>query len=76
MWWRILKIPATRAKFLQDYEQGLLDLAKAELPEARFEDTHFYYNNRRYDLRWNLAELNGSEFFACMPLNIFLPGNW
>ncbi|HMW47917.1 MAG TPA: SNF2-related protein, partial [Cellvibrionaceae bacterium] len=49
--------------FLQDYEQGLLDLAKAELPEARFEDTHFYYKDKRYDLRWNLAELNGSEFF-------------
>jgi len=49
--------------FLQEYEQILLDLAKAELPSAQFADTHFFYNGKRYDVRWNLAERNGSEFF-------------
>lgn len=49
--------------FLQSYEQVLLDLAKAELPEASFETNHFVYEGARYDLNWPLASANDSEFF-------------
>ncbi|WP_053980809.1 SNF2-related protein [Marinagarivorans algicola] len=49
--------------FLQEYEHMLLDLAKAELPGAKFEDTHFVYEGKRFDVRWHLAEENDSEFF-------------
>ena len=49
--------------FLQAYERVLLDLAKAELPEAKIERNHFIYRNKRYDLSWHLAEKNNSEFF-------------
>jgi superfamily II DNA/RNA helicase len=49
--------------FLQDYEQVLLDLARAELPEATFDRNHFYHQGHRYDLSWGLALENDSEFF-------------
>jgi len=49
--------------FLESHEQHLLDLARAELPEATVERNHFVYQNRRYDLSWELAEQNDSEFF-------------
>lgn len=49
--------------FLKDYEQVLLDLAKAELPQAVFQRNHFNYNGSRYDLSWVLAQENNSEFF-------------
>ena len=58
--------------FLQEYEQVLLDLAKAELPSARFEDTHFYHDNKRFDIRWHLAEQNDSEFFRLQATEHFL----
>ena len=58
--------------FLQEYEQVLLDLAKAELPSARFEDTHFYHQNKRFDLRWHLAAQNDSEFFRLQASEHFL----
>jgi len=49
--------------FLKDYEQVLLDLAKAELPQASFRRNHFILNGSRYDLSWALAQENNSEFF-------------
>ncbi|MBL4761344.1 MAG: DEAD/DEAH box helicase family protein [Gammaproteobacteria bacterium] len=58
--------------FLQEYERVLLDLAKAELPEAKIETNHFFYQNRRYDLSWHLAEKCGSEFFRLQATEHFL----
>lgn len=49
--------------FLKAYEQVLLDLARAELPEASFNRNHFVYNQHRYDLSWVLAQEQDSEFF-------------
>lgn len=49
--------------FLKDYEQVLLDLAKAELPHASFCRNHFTLNGSRYDLSWVLAQEHNSEFF-------------
>lgn len=49
--------------FLKDYEQVLLDLARAELPEATFNRNHFHYQDSRYDLSWVLAEEHNAEFF-------------
>ena len=58
--------------FLQEYEQMLLDLAKAELPDAQFERNHFYYQNKRYDLSWNLAQEHNSEFFRLQATEHYL----
>ena len=58
--------------FLQEYEQVLMDLARAELPEARFNTNHFYLNNQRYDLSWPLAEQNDSEFFRLQATEHYL----
>jgi len=49
--------------FLDAYEQMLLDLARAELAEIKVHRNHFFYQNQRYDLRWELVEKNESEFF-------------
>jgi superfamily II DNA or RNA helicase len=49
--------------FLQEYERVLLDLAKAELPEATIENNHFFYDDHRFDLSWPLAQQHNSEFF-------------
>ncbi len=49
--------------FLRDYEQILLDLAKAEIPHATFERNHFFLDGTRYDLNWQMAQENDSEFF-------------
>ena len=49
--------------FLQEYERVLLDLAKAELPQAIVNTNHFVYEGKRYDLSWSLATQNDSEFF-------------
>jgi hypothetical protein len=49
--------------FLDQYEQVLLDLARAELPGITVDRNHFFHQGRRYDLRWELAEQNDSEFF-------------
>jgi len=49
--------------FLQEHEQALMDLARAELPQAEFNTNHFYLQGHRYDLSWPLAERNDSEFF-------------
>jgi superfamily II DNA/RNA helicase len=61
--------------FLQEYEQVLLDLAKAELPEAEFDTNHFYLNGQRYDLSWPLAEQNDSEFFRLQATEHYLAWN-
>lgn len=58
--------------FLQEYERVLLDLAKAELPEAKIETNHFFYKNRRFDLSWPLAQQNNSEFFRLQATEHFL----
>lgn len=51
------------ALLLDEYQQMLLNFARAELPEARFSDKHFNYNNTRYDLDWAQAQQHDSEFF-------------
>jgi superfamily II DNA/RNA helicase len=58
--------------FLQEYEQVLMDLARAELPRAEFEQNHFYIDGQRYDLSWPLAEKNDSEFFRLQANEHFL----
>ena len=58
--------------FLQEYERVLLDLAKAELPQARFNINHFVYQSKRYDLSWSLATQNDSEFFRLQPAEHYL----
>ena len=58
--------------FLQEYEQVLLDLARAELPDAEFDTNHFYLNGQRYDLSWPLAEQNDSEFFRLQATEHYL----
>lgn len=58
--------------FLQDYEQVLLDLARAELPEATFDNNHFMLDGLRYDLRWSLSEQHDSEFFRLQATEHFL----
>lgn len=60
----LLKSSRDRSRdFLNHYEQALLDLAKAELPDITVQRNHFFHNGQRYDLRWELAEQNDSEFF-------------
>ncbi|MDP2610474.1 MULTISPECIES: SNF2-related protein [unclassified Oceanobacter] len=49
--------------FLREYEQVLLDLAKAELPDADINRNHFNHLGKRYDLSWTQAQENSSEFF-------------
>lgn len=58
--------------FLKDYEQVLLDLAKAELPEASFNRNHFVYKDNRYDLSWVLAQEHDSEFFRLQATEHYL----
>lgn len=58
--------------FLQEFEQVLLDLARAELPEAKFNANHFYLDGQRYDLSWPLAEQNDSEFFRLQATEHYL----
>ena len=58
--------------FLKDYEQVLLDLARAELPDAMFNRNHFIYNDNRYDLSWVLAQENDSEFFRLQATEHYL----
>jgi hypothetical protein len=49
--------------FLDEYQQMLLNFARAELPSAEFHDKHFFYNSVRYDLMWEQSRKNDSEFF-------------
>lgn len=58
--------------FLEAYERTLLDLAKAELPEAEIKRNHFFLHGNRYDLSWPLAEENDSEFFRLQTTEHYL----
>lgn len=58
--------------FLSAYEQVLLDLARAELPEATFDRNHFVYKGQRYDLSWALVQANDSEFFRLQATEHYL----
>ncbi len=49
--------------FLDGYRQMLMDLVRAELPDANFERNHFFRSGQRFDLSWDQAEKNDSEFF-------------
>lgn len=51
------------ALLLDEYQQMLLNFARAELPEAQFSDKHFTWKNTRYDLDWVQAQQHDSEFF-------------
>ena len=58
--------------FLKDYEQALLDLARAELPQASFDRNHFIHEGIRYDLSWPLAQEHDSEFFRLQATEHYL----
>ncbi len=58
--------------FLKIYEQVLMDLARAELPQAQFERNHFIHKNTRYDLNWQLAQENDSQFFRLQSTEHYL----
>lgn len=58
--------------FLHEYEQVLMDLARAELREAEFDTNHFYLDGQRFDLSWPLAEQNDSEFFRLQATEHYL----
>ena len=49
--------------FLDNYRQMLMDLVRAELPDATFERNHFFHAGQRFDLSWEQAEKNEAEFF-------------
>ena len=53
----------TTAQQLGDYQHMMMRLAKAELPEARFEKDRFYYDQTWFDLNWPQAEANDAQFF-------------
>lgn len=58
--------------FLREYERVLLSLARAELPDAEFNQNHFYYRGHRYDLTWPLAQEHDSEFFRLQATEHYL----
>ena len=62
----------TSQDFLNSYEQVLLDLAKAELPQASFDRNHFIYKGQRYDLSWPLVQEHDSEFFRLQATEHYL----
>jgi len=58
--------------FLDEYQHVLLDLAKAELSGASFNRNHFEWEGNRYDLSWDQAEKNASDFFRLQSTEHFL----
>lgn len=58
--------------FLDEYQQVLMDLAKSELIGASFNRNHFEWHGKRYDLSWDQAEKNGSDFFRLQSTEHFL----
>lgn len=58
--------------FLDEYQDVLMDLAKAELPGAIFNRNHFEWDGKRYDLSWDQAEKNASDFFRLQSTEHFL----
>jgi ERCC4-related helicase len=60
---RLKKQRDNAALVLDEYQQVLLNFARAELPEAQFGDRHFVYGDKRYDVDWSQAQVHDSEFF-------------
>ncbi len=60
------------SEFLIGYQQVLLDLARAELPHAEFARNHFKYEGDRYDLSWEQAQQNNSQFFRLQATEHYL----
>jgi len=58
--------------FLAGYQQVLLDLARAELPDAVFNRNHFCHEGKHYDLSWEQAQQNDSEFFRLQTTEHYL----
>lgn len=58
--------------FLDGYQQMLMDLARAEIPDATFNRNHFFIENRRYDLNWGLVQEHDSEFFRLQTTEHYL----
>jgi ERCC4-related helicase len=58
--------------FLDEYQQVLMDLAKAELQGAKFDRNYFEWKGKRYDLSWDQAEKNSSDFFRLQSTEHFL----
>jgi ERCC4-related helicase len=48
---------------LNDYQQMLLQLARAELPQAVFHQQRFRLEQQWYDVRWQEAEATDAQFF-------------
>lgn len=48
---------------LNDYQQMLLQLARAELPQAVFHQQRFRLEQQWYDVRWQEAEASDAQFF-------------
>ncbi len=48
---------------LNDYQQLLLQLARAELPQAVFHQQRFRLEQQWYDVRWQEAETSDAQFF-------------
>lgn len=54
------------ADIVPEFEQRLLIMAKAELPEAQFpspDSTRFHYDQREWSTRWSEADSNDWQFF-------------
>jgi superfamily II DNA or RNA helicase len=48
---------------LNAYEERLMTLIRAELPDAEFEDASFKHNGEEYFLKWKEAEEQNGQFF-------------
>lgn len=53
----------TTAQKIGEYQHMMMRLAKAELPNAHFEQDRFSYANKKYDLNWPQAEADNAQFF-------------
>jgi len=53
----------TTAQKIGEYQHMMMRLAKAELPNAYFEQDRFCYANKKYDLNWPQAEADNAQFF-------------
>lgn len=45
------------------YEEQLMTMVRAELPEAEFDDASFQYNGENFFLKWKEAEEQNGQFF-------------
>lgn len=53
----------TTAQKLNDYQHMMMRLARAELPDAEFENDRFSYQGNWYELNWPQADENDTKFF-------------